>query len=67
MQTRRYGIPGIHFWISSRKDGSTVKKLLAVFILGAFFLSVGVGCGGPSTTSKSTTTIEKKDEKKEKP
>jgi hypothetical protein len=34
--------------------GWTVKKLVAAFVLGAMLLTIGVGCGGPTTPAKST-------------
>ncbi|HLJ91570.1 MAG TPA: hypothetical protein VKU02_00120 [Gemmataceae bacterium] len=52
--------------MSSRKDGLTVKKMIAAMVLGAFLVAVGVGCGGPTSPAKPAAPSDKKDEKKEK-
>jgi hypothetical protein len=53
-----------------RKDGSTVKKFLAMFMafaMAASLMTVTVGCGDAKKDTKAPTTPpagEKKDEKK---
>jgi len=65
-QPRNNWDSGIPLWMSSRKDGLTVKKMIAAMVLGAFLVAVGVGCGGPTSPAKPAAPSDKKDEKKEK-
>jgi len=53
--------------MSSRKDGSTVKQLIAVLVLGAFLVTVSIGCGGSTPTTKPPASTDKKDDKTPKP
>jgi hypothetical protein len=46
----------------SRKDGQTVKKILAMLLIAGVMVTGAVGCGGGTTTKKPD---EKKDEKKD--
>jgi hypothetical protein len=44
------------FGLAPRKDGWTVKKLIAIALLAGFLVTIGVGCGGtPAPTSKAGT------------
>jgi hypothetical protein len=45
----------------------TVKRIIAALVLGAMLVTVGIGCGGPSTPAKPATTPEKKEPDKTKP
>jgi len=48
--------------MSSRKDGSKVRKLIAAMVLGAFLVAVS-GCGG--TTPSPAKPADKKEDKKD--
>jgi hypothetical protein len=52
--------------MSSRKDGSTVKRIIATLVLGMMLVTV-VGCGGSTTPAKpgGTTTPPAGDKSKE--
>jgi hypothetical protein len=54
-------------WISSRKDGSTVKRLIGALILSAMLVTIGIGCGGQTTSAKPATPSAPKEKEKDKP
>jgi hypothetical protein len=53
--------------MSSRKDGSTVRKLIAAMVLGAFLVTVGIGCGGTTPTTKPPAGTDKDKDKPKTP